>query len=112
MIVWPGQGVRVYDLSPDRVSAGTSTLRFALQGVAPNPAAGPFTVRFTLPADGAVTLEIVDLLGRRVASRSAFLGAGEYAWRMDSERPLAPGIYLVRLRQGDRRAVAKACVLR
>jgi hypothetical protein len=109
---WPGQGVRVYDRSPDQVSAGTANHAFALQGVTPNPGAGPFAVRFTLPSDGAVTLEVFDLHGRSVARRSAFLGAGEYSWRMDSERRLAPGIYLVRLTQGSRRAVARACILR
>jgi hypothetical protein len=80
--------------------------------VIPNPAYGPFTVRFTLSAPGAASVEIVDLLGRKMANRSAVLGAGAYEWRMGAERRLAPGIYLVRLTQGGQRTVARACVLK
>ena len=105
---WPSQGVRVYSMPRDLVSAGSSASPFALEGVIPNPASGPFTVRFTLSAPGAASVEILDLLGRKMAHRSAVLGAGAYEWRMDAERRLAPGIYLVRLTQGGRRTVARA----
>jgi flagellar hook assembly protein FlgD len=73
----------------------------ALAPPAPNPAHGRATLRFTLPAEAAVTLELLDVRGRRVWSRHGTLGAGTHAWDWDGRdaegRPSGAGLYLVRL---------------
>jgi hypothetical protein len=70
---------------------------------APNPFAAATTMRFTLPGQDDVALDVYDLGGRRV--RRVFegpLGAGEHAFRWDGSddqgRPARSGVYLYRLR--------------
>jgi hypothetical protein len=65
--------------------------------VSPSPATSEVIVSFALPFSGSPTIEIVDMLGRRVASRGLGrrpAGAGEEV--LDVSR-LAPGRYMVRL---------------
>lgn len=64
---------------------------------APNPASGAATVRFSLRTATDVTLDVLDLRGRRVAvlARGRY-APGEHAVRADA-RPLAAGVYVVRL---------------
>jgi flagellar hook assembly protein FlgD len=73
----------------------------ALAPPAPNPAHGRATLRFTLPAEGAVTIELLDVHGRRVWSQRGVLDAGGHAWEWngrDTEgHPAGAGLYLVRL---------------
>ena len=79
----------------------------AVQRVLPNPATSNATVWLTLPAPAPVTLELLDLSGRRV--RSIALGepgAGLHAVPL-VRGALAPGVYLVRATQGDRIATAR-----
>jgi hypothetical protein len=79
---------------------GTSRGRsLELEAPSPNPvgcgAAGVF--RFALPREDAVTLELFDLQGRRVAGREAQsfpAGANQIAWYAPR---VAPGLYVVRL---------------
>ncbi len=79
----------------DSLVAGACTLRLSL---GPNPARG--AVRFSLSgASGATTLEILDLSGRRVWSRSFPGGSAGVAWsgeRTGGGRAHA-GVYFVRL---------------
>ena len=78
----------------------------------PNPATGSTTLRFALPAAGAVELEVFDLQGKRVRSlaRGTF-AAGEHAatWdgRDDGGRLTPGGTYFVRLRAGGAEHVRK-----
>ena len=73
----------------------------ALARPTPNPAHGLALLRFSLPAAGEARLEVLDLSGRRVWSRSASLAAGahEERWdgRDDAGRTLGAGLYMVRL---------------
>jgi hypothetical protein len=88
-------------------------LTLSLGGAQPNPASGALTVTLTLPGAAPATLELLDVGGRRVASRSlAGLGPGPHFVRLDVGRRPAPGIYLLRLTQGDRTLIRKACVVR
>lgn len=67
--------------------------------IAPNPSRGAARVAFTLPEAGDVTVEVLDLLGRRVsvlAERSYPAGAHTLAL----PETVAAGTYLVRLRAG------------
>ncbi|MEM1116089.1 MAG: T9SS type A sorting domain-containing protein [Bacteroidota bacterium] len=67
--------------------------------VAPNPSRDAARVQFALPEAGDVTVEVVDLLGRRVATLADRpFSAGPHS--LDLPRSLASGTYLVRLRAG------------
>jgi hypothetical protein len=80
--------------------------------VAPNPARGTVAVRYALVSPGAVTLEVLDALGRRVAllhEGPAAAGSHEAWW----EAGHAPaGVYLVRLRGAEGQAVRRVTLVR
>jgi hypothetical protein len=74
----------------------------AVRGSSPGPGRGRVRAWFTLPSAEAATLELLDLAGRRIAAREVgTLGAGEHDVDLTPERPLTPGIYWLRLRQGS-----------
>ena len=73
----------------------TGTL--ALAGALPNPATSSSKIVFTLASDNPATLDLLDLNGRRVSSRSVSPGATS-APLTDGAR-LRPGVYFVRLTQ-------------
>ncbi len=78
--------------------------RTMLRAPYPNPlGAGTATLAFTLTDASAVTLDVYDLLGRRVASvvSDETLAAGEHRYAVDS-RDLPSGTYVVRLRAAGR----------
>jgi hypothetical protein len=79
---------------------------------AADPAFGRVTVRVTLPHAGTAELELLDVTGRRVASRTLAgpLHAGEVA--LEPGAPAPPGLYLVRLRVAGRQALARVSLLR
>ena len=72
--------------------------RFEL-AVAPNPSRGAARVAFTLPEASDVTVEVLDLLGRRVAvlAERSF-SAGSHTLALPAT--VAGGTYLVRLQAG------------
>jgi hypothetical protein len=87
-------------------------LAFALHGVHPNPGRGPVTVEFSLPDAAPVRLELLDVTGRRVASRAVqLLGPGRHAVLLGNES-LTPAVYLVRLVRGGEKLAVKEIVLR
>ena len=74
----------------------------ALLAPAPNPAAGPTALAFTLSQAGTVELAIYSVAGRRVrtlAQGEREAGQHTFTWtgEDDARRPLAPGIYYARL---------------
>ena len=76
----------------------------------PNPFNSDTVIRFALPATGRVELAIFNLAGQQMATlvhgvREA--GAHTVRWdgRDDDRRKLASGVYLYRLRMGDRQQV-------
>ncbi len=77
-------------------------LSFALHPVSPNPARGSsLNVSFTLASAAGASLELLDVLGRRIVLRElGSLGSGSHVVRLSERRSLSPGMYLVRLRQG------------
>lgn len=91
-------------------------LAFALREPAPNPSTGETTLRFTLPADGRVALDVLDVNGRLVARvADGTLSAGEHAVRWGGRdaggRPLAAGVYFARLAAGGRTLQRKLVVI-
>jgi hypothetical protein len=115
-----------YDIYAQRVKANgqlggdvasvpvAAPLAFALDAVSPNPArGGALTIRFTLPVGAAASLELLDVAGRRVALREVgSFGAGSHSLRLGEGQLVAPGLYLVRLRQGTNSRVVRVAVLR
>jgi hypothetical protein len=93
---------------------GGAPLAFALESARPNPSRGEqLSVAFTLPTPAPARLELVDVSGRRVAEREVgVLGAGRHLVALAAGRPLAPGLYLVRLTQGANVRVTRVAVLR
>ncbi|HEY2955512.1 MAG TPA: T9SS type A sorting domain-containing protein [Candidatus Eisenbacteria bacterium] len=74
-----------------------------LGGAHPNPARGMVWARFTLAGGAPAALELFDLAGRRVLSREVGgLGPGAHRVGLSPASPLAPGLYTLRLRAGDR----------
>jgi hypothetical protein len=75
-----------------------STLR--LRALFPNPARSHVTLRYELPTDGPVRLEVYDLLGRRVETLTASRrSAGRVEDQVDVSR-LGAGMYFLRLVAG------------
>lgn len=91
------------------LDAGDAVLprEVALSRVAPNPSRGTTTFRFALPARARAELAVFDAQGRLVEElvRTEF-DAGEHAvtWLAQDTagRPIAAGLYLVRLRAAGR----------
>jgi hypothetical protein len=93
--------------------AAAAQFVFALQGAWPNPAeAGNLRVHFTLPTTEPAKLELVDVAGRRVAWRDVgSLGPGPHVTNFGESGRIPPGIYLVRLTQGQKVRVTRVAVL-
>jgi hypothetical protein len=91
-----------------------SGFRFALDGARPNPTSGDrLMVAYSLARTEPTRLEIVDLAGRRVASRDLSTeGAGRHYTAVQPARPLSPGLYLLRLTAGGEVRTAKVSVVR
>ena len=74
--------------------------------VAPNPSRGDARVRFSLPAATDVSVEVYDLLGRRVATLAqGSRSAGAHT--LDLPTSVAAGTYLVRLQAGAEQRVQR-----
>jgi hypothetical protein len=89
-------------------------LAFLLRGASPNPSRdGSLTVTFTLPSAAPAVLDVVDLGGRRLASRAVGgPGPGRHQLSLAEFADLPSGIYVVRLRQEGREVSAKAVTLK
>jgi hypothetical protein len=86
---------------------------FALDPVRPNPTSGSaLTVRFALADAALARLDLLDVAGRRVASREVgSLGGGSHTTNLDGGARLAPGIYVVRLTQGTNQRARRVAVV-
>ena len=99
---------RAVDRQPD---AEAATL--AIETVYPNPARDALTVRIGLARAGAYTLDVMDALGRRVATHAGTaLSPTPDPVALDLAG-VGPGVYLLRLRDGsDARATQRITVVR
>jgi PKD repeat protein len=81
----------------EEARAGDVPGTFSLAQNRPNPFDSNTTISFVLPEESAVTLEIFDVTGRRVASLlDETRGIGEHSVQLDA-RSWSPGIYFYRL---------------
>ena len=85
----------------------------ALAGVRPNPTSSrALVVEFTLASDGPATLDLLDVMGRVAARRDVgALGPGRHTLSLSEGRRLAPGVYVLRLVQGNDVRVRRAAIL-
>jgi hypothetical protein len=98
---FPGPTPRVQRLSRAvlAVPPSPSMNAIELSPPAPNPARGPWNVRFALREPASVALEAFDIAGRQVLQRD--LGTftpGAHVVSADDGTSLAPGVYRVRVR--------------
>jgi probable HAF family extracellular repeat protein len=85
---------------------------FAIRGFAPNPSPASPTVAFALPTPGPARLDVLDVMGRRVASREwVSLEAGAHTIPLGAEVRLPPGVYVVRLTFAAETITANGIVL-
>ena len=97
-LVCDGSGLAPSPLGTPEGSGGN--LEFALRTPMPNPSPGPPDVSFSLAQRGAATLELLDLAGRRLAEIDlGVMEPGEHSAHLAAGMALAPGYYLIRLRQ-------------
>ena len=102
--------------SQRRLGDASLPASFALHPNEPNPAGTSTLIRFDLPAESMVRLEVFDLLGRRVATladRSFPAGRHEAHWNLHDPGGAAarPGVYIYRLTAGEFRARRKMSIV-
>ena len=86
---------------------------FALLPAAPNPTRSAARVQFELPAPTAVTVDVYNALGQRVAVLADAVEMTAGPQRVTFEAgALAAGLYIVRVQAGDQVATQKLTVLR
>jgi|GEM_PF-2457508 len=87
--------------------AAAAPLAFRLEGVYPNPARGAASVAFALPEAATARVTVYDLLGRTVlVAADGPLPTGAHAVPLAASG-LPAGTYVVEVRAGDARAVAR-----
>jgi len=88
-------------------------LQFTLEPPRPNPATGPITASVVLDNDATAVLDMLDVSGRRVLSRVLVQpGVGRHEVELRPNRRLSPGLYFLRLTQGDRSSLRRFSVIR
>lgn len=98
------------DLGPEVWVEVPAAPRLALRGAATNPSPARLEVLFTLPDGAPARLELLDVAGRRMATRAVGgLGAGDH--RLDLGASLHPGLYWIVLRRAGERRVARVVVV-
>jgi hypothetical protein len=102
----------IFALVPTSAEAGTAPAAFALSAPFPNPARAAAEFRYTLDAAADISLALYDVLGREVevlerGTRPA--GTHTVRWRASA---LPPGLYVLRLTDGERVATRKLVVVR
>ena len=86
---------------------------FALHGARPNPAVREPSVAFTIPRSGRVTIDLMDLSGRRVGERyEADLTAGYHMLPMSSWGTRPAGVYSMRVMFGGVSRTARFVMIR
>ena len=83
----------------------------------PNPMAGLASIRYRVPLAGRARLSVYDISGRLVHQTPAVTtipGENSFTWKARDERgrPLANGIYILRVEAGSRYGMARAVLVR
>lgn len=88
-------------------------LELALDPVRPNPSrGGPISIQFTLPNAADVSVQLIDLAGRRLAIRSlGRLGPGHHSVEFSPGGGIPAGLYFVHLQAGAQARSVRAAIL-
>ncbi|MEM6326306.1 MAG: PQQ-dependent sugar dehydrogenase [Bacteroidota bacterium] len=86
----------VSGVAPPNDATAAKTVGFQIDRVFPNPARGSFTLRATTAEAGDLTVEVIDALGRVVATQEVRAPLGVADVTFDA-RSFTPGPYLVRV---------------
>ncbi len=106
-VMWVDVNYVSMNSSADEGPAAAARVR-----VAPNPANSAATIRFTSATAQRVAIDVLNVLGQRVASLPAVaVGAGEQEFALPVSG-LAPGAYLVRVQGESFTAVRQISVVR
>jgi hypothetical protein len=94
-------------------SATSAPLSLAIAPVRPDPVRSrAFVVDVALPGAEPARLELMDVMGRRVAMHDlGGLGAGRHTVDLGAGQRFAPGVYLLRLTQGRDARVARVTIV-
>jgi hypothetical protein len=101
-------------LRPAEIQSGVKETPSLLTIVclAPNPANDRLRVDFALNHESGVDMDVFDVAGRRVLTRSGIAASAGPNTETVDIRPLAAGIYFLRLRSGAGDAAKKFVVVR
>jgi hypothetical protein len=118
LVIWTSDPTQRVVTIPVTLNAAVSAeedaggAALALASPAPNPAAGLATIAYVVPAAGDVTVEVLDVLGRRVATLvEGPHRPGRHVAHWDAAS-VAPGVYVVRLTAGEEVRTTRVTVLR
>ncbi len=83
-----------------RVEVGIPSAYYISQNY-PNPFNPTTTIKFDLPKDGLITLEVYDILGRKITTLvNEHRNAGRYEQTFDASS-LVSGVYVYKLHAGE-----------
>jgi hypothetical protein len=95
-----------------RLSVESVPAEAALRAPYPNPASGEVTLRYALPERRAVTINVYDVLGRKVATlASGKREAGTHRADLEASR-LPSGTYFIRMQAGSFQKTRRVAVVR
>lgn len=103
------EGITVTVVAPLTTGISEQVITTSLANF-PNPFSGSTTINYTISADAAVELNIIDLLGNNVASlENSHKAAGSYSvvWNADN---VAQGMYLLQMRANNSATIKKIIV--
>ena len=84
----------------------------AIERVSPNPSRGDLAVEFALRGSASATLELVDLLGRRVHAQSLGApGPGRHTVRFSPASGVKPGVYWLRLVEAGQASARRVAII-
>jgi DNA-binding beta-propeller fold protein YncE len=111
----PPQGIAFDHAAGQVADVPAAPTKLALAPPAPNPAPGPVTLALGGAAGGEVRVEVSDVAGRRVREwTEAGAGTRSISWdlRDGDGRRVAPGVYLVSVREGEAFTSRRVLVVR
>ena len=88
--------------APTAINASDPPQEWAIEAIYPSPTDGLFTIDLEMPPGGTSSIEVIDVLGRRVAVLARQVPAGRGAARTWDVRnlegqALVPGVYFIRM---------------
>jgi hypothetical protein len=111
---WSDTWALQWDTPSVGVPDGDQRGRLELLGARPNPSRGEgLNVAFSLSRRGEARLDLIDIAGRRLATRDlGTLEPGAHRIALSQGRRLEPGLYVIRLAAEGRVFTSKALVVR